>query len=60
MLRKHIKHSSLPDNVVCLFCRNSVSMPMVSIYHGHLRGPVTLSSIAGRLAVELTLPVLTT
>ena len=31
-----------------------------SVYNGHLRGPVTLSLIAERLAVELSLPVFTT
>ena len=31
-----------------------------SVYNGHLRGPVTLTAIAERLAVELSLPVLTT
>ena len=30
------------------------------VYNGHLRGPVTLTPIAERLAVELSLPVLTT
>ena len=29
-----------------------------SIYNGHLRGPITLTSLAERLAVELSLPVL--
>ena len=28
-------------------------------FHGHLRGPVTLTSVAERLAVELPIPVLT-
>ena len=31
-----------------------------SVYNGHLRGPVTLTSIAERLAEELSLPVFTT
>ena len=31
-----------------------------SVYNGHLRGPVTPSSIAERLAVEMSLPVFTT
>ena len=31
-----------------------------SVNNGHLRGPVTLTPIAERLAVELSLPVLTT
>ena len=31
-----------------------------SIYNGHLRGPVTLTTAAERLAVELSLPVLMT
>ena len=31
-----------------------------SFYTGHLRGPVTLTSIAERLAVDLSLPVFTT
>ena len=31
-----------------------------SIYNGHLWGPVTLTPIAERLAVELSLPVFTT
>ena len=31
-----------------------------SIYYGHLRGPVTLTPIAERLALELSLPVFTT
>ena len=31
-----------------------------SVYNGHLRGPVTLTPITERLAVELSLPVLTT
>ena len=30
---------------------------MTSVYNGHLRGPVTLTPIAERLAVELSLPV---
>ena len=30
------------------------------IYNGHFRGPVTLTPIAKRLAVELSLPLLTT
>ena len=32
----------------------------VSIYNGHLRGPVTRTPIVERLAVELSLPVFTT
>ena len=28
-----------------------------TVYNGHLRGPVTLTSVAERLAVELSLPV---
>ena len=28
-----------------------------TVYNGHLRGPVTLSPVAERLAVELSLPV---
>ena len=31
-----------------------------SVYNGHLRGPVTFTPIAERLAVELSLPVFTT
>ena len=31
-----------------------------SVYNGHFRGPVTLTPIAERLAVELSLPVLMT
>ena len=31
-----------------------------SVYNGHLRGPVTLTPVAERLAVESSLPVLTT
>ena len=31
-----------------------------SVYNGHLRGPVTLTSFTERLAVELLLPVFTT
>ena len=31
-----------------------------TVYNGHLRGPVTLTPVAERLAVELSLPVLTT
>ena len=31
-----------------------------SVYNGHLRGPMTLTPIAERLAVELSLPVFTT
>ena len=31
-----------------------------SVYNGHLRRPVTITPNAERLAVELTLPVLTT
>ena len=31
-----------------------------SVYNGHVRGPVTLTPIADRLAVELSLPVFTT
>ena len=31
-----------------------------SVYNGHLRGPVTLTHIAERLAIELSLPVFTT
>ena len=30
-----------------------------SVYNGHFRGPVTLTPIAERIAVELSLPVLT-
>ena len=30
------------------------------VFNGHLRGPVTLTPIAERLAVELLLPVFTT
>ena len=30
------------------------------IYNGHLQGPMTVTPIADRLAVELSLPVLTT
>ena len=30
-----------------------------SVYNGHLRGPVTVTSIAKRLAVEVSLPVFT-
>ena len=33
---------------------------LASVYNGHLRGPVTLTLIAERLAVELSLPVFTT
>ena len=33
---------------------------MAFVYTGHLRGPVTLTPIAERLAVELSLPVSTT
>ena len=29
----------------------------LSVYNGHIRGPVTLTIVAGRLAVELSLPV---
>ena len=35
-------------------------MTRVSVYNDHLRGPVTLTPIAERVAVELSLPVLTT
>ena len=31
-----------------------------TLYNGHLRGPVTLTPVAERLAVELSLPVLKT
>ena len=31
-----------------------------TVYDGHLRGPVTLTPVAERLAVELSLPVFTT
>ena len=31
-----------------------------TLYNGHLRGPVTLTPFAERLAVELSLPVFTT
>ena len=31
-----------------------------TVYNGHLRGPVTLTLVAERLAVELSLPVFTT
>ena len=31
-----------------------------TLYNGHLRGPVTLTPVAERLAVELSLPVFTT
>ena len=31
-----------------------------SVYNGHLRGPMALTTIAERLAVELSLPVFTT
>ena len=41
------------------------SMPHIlwhgtSVYNGHLRGPVTLTPVAERLAVKLSQPVLTT
>ena len=32
----------------------------ILVYNGHLREPVTLTTIIGRLAVELSLPVFTT
>ena len=35
-------------------------MFMMAVYDGHLRGPVTLSPIAERLVVKLSLPVFTT
>ena len=31
-----------------------------TVYNGHLRGPVTLTPVAERLALELSLPVFTT
>ena len=31
-----------------------------TVYNGHLRGPVTLTPVPKRLAVELSLPVLAT
>ena len=31
-----------------------------SVYNGHLRGPMPLTPVANRLAVELSLPVFTT
>ena len=31
---------------------------MKAVYNGHLRGPVTLTPIAERFAMELSLPVL--
>ena len=31
----------------------------LTVYNGHLRGPVTLTPVAERLAVELSLPVAT-
>ena len=31
-----------------------------TVYNGHLRGPLTLTPVAERLAVELSLPVFTT
>ena len=30
-----------------------------SVYNGHLRGPVTFTTVANRLAVELSLPIFT-
>ena len=32
----------------------------ISIYNGHLRGPVTITTISERLAVDLSLPAFTT
>ena len=31
-----------------------------TVYNGHIRGPVTTTSVSDRLAVELSLPLLTT
>ena len=42
------------------FCVPHLLWHGASVYNGHLRGPVTLTPIAERLAVELSLPVFTT
>ena len=39
---------------------NDLKSKITSVYNGHHRGPVTLTPIAERLAVELSLPVYTT
>ena len=45
---------------VRVLCRATPTVIRVSVYNGHLRGPVTLTPIVGRSAVELSLPVFTT
>ena len=42
------------------FCVPHLLWHGASVYNGHLRGPVTLTPIAGHLTVELSLPVFTT
>ena len=42
------------------FCVPHLLWHGTSVYNGHLRGPVTLTPIAERLEVELSLPIFTT
>ena len=68
----HIKTSPLPAKG-CKFCSALMAIEQwgffsvllllwhgTSVYNGHLRGPVTLTPITERLAVDMTLPVFTT
>ena len=66
--------NSITENSICLFVFRptqdfftgeglqilTYARHGASVYNGHLWGPVTLTPIAGRLAVELSLPVFTT
>ena len=56
----YARHSAL----MAIEQRGFFSVPptvtILAVYNGHLQGPVTLTPIAERLAVELSLPVFTT
>ena len=52
---QHLWPSSSGGSLTCHTC---CDMAGSSIYNGHLRGPLTLTLLAERLAVELSLPVL--
>ena len=53
----HARHSWPLSSEGSLACHTYCE---TSVYNGHLRGPVTLTPIAQRYAVELSLPVFTT
>lgn len=53
MVSTKLKVSSV--NLYNRLVRNSAQL-----HNGHLRGPMTLTPVAKRLAVDLSLPVLTT